>query len=110
MGVLSWGNMVSFGFKRPCPLVGITQRRFTPPAPFQKSWGGIPKLMGHCSEKGGAPFRDATEKVPHFSWNQCPTSPGIRNAEVALAKPLPGKAEPLVAAILADLLEAGGPG
>jgi len=36
---------------------------------FRKSWGGIPKLMGHRS--------DATYKVPHFPPESRPTSIGI---------------------------------
>jgi hypothetical protein len=41
--------MVSFGFKRSCPLVGITQRCL-PRAP-------VPIEVGRHYETGGAPFR-----------------------------------------------------
>jgi hypothetical protein len=57
--------MISFGFKRSCPLVGITQRRL-PRLP-------VPRQMGQRYEIGGAPFRrrwgtitTAGRKVPHF--------------------------------------------
>ena len=43
--------------------------------PFRKSWGSIPKLMGHRSE--------ATYKVPHFPPESRPTSIGI-SAPLAL--------------------------
>jgi hypothetical protein len=83
-----------FGFKRPCPLVGITQRRsLRPPvpkkmgrhseidgAPFRKRWGTVPTFPIKCptSRRNRAPLR--SESVPHFRWNQCPTSPGIRTS------------------------------
>ena len=64
--------MLSFGFKRACPLVGITQRRL-PGLP-------LPIEMGQRYEVGGAPFRKSwgtvtTEgrKVPHFPSKPRPT-------------------------------------
>src|SRR5215471_3337106 len=64
--------MLSFGFKRACPLVGITQRRL-PHAP-------VPIEVGRHYETDGAPFRKrwgtiTTEgrKVPHFPSKPPPT-------------------------------------
>ena len=64
--------MVSFGFKRSHPLVGITQRRL-PCAPLLIE-------MGRRYELGGAPFRTkwgtittADRKVPHFPSKPRPT-------------------------------------
>ena len=64
--------MISFGFKRSCPLVEITQRRL-PRAP-------VPIQVGRHYEIDGAPFRErwgtlTTEgrKVPHFPSKPRPT-------------------------------------
>ena len=64
--------MVSFGFKRSCPLVEITQRRLLR-APFRFE-------VGRHYETDGAPFRErwgtiTTEarKVPHFPSKPRPT-------------------------------------
>jgi transposase-like protein len=64
--------MVSFGFKRSCPLVEITQRPL-PRAPLAIK-------VGRHYETGGAPFRErwgtiTTEgrKVPHFPSKPRPT-------------------------------------
>ena len=64
--------MVSFGFKRSCPLVGITQRHL-PHAP-------VPIEVGRHYETGGAPFRKRwggitteSRKVPHFPSKPRPT-------------------------------------
>ncbi len=69
--------MLSFGFKRSCPLVEITQRRL-PRAP-------LPNEVGRHYETGGAPFRKrwgtiTTEgrKLPHF-----PSKPGPTCVEIA---------------------------
>ena len=48
--------MVSFGFKRSCPLVGITQRRL-PGAP-------VPIEVGRHYDASGARFR---REVGHFT-------------------------------------------
>jgi hypothetical protein len=64
--------MVSFGFKRSCPLVEITQRRLLR-AP-------LPNEVGRHYETGGAPFRKrwgsiTTEgrELPHFPSKPRPT-------------------------------------
>ena len=64
--------MVSFGFKRPCPLVGITQPRL-PRAP-------VPIEVGRHYETRGALFRKrwgaiTTEvrDLPHFPSKPRPT-------------------------------------
>jgi hypothetical protein len=64
--------MVSFGFKRSCPLVGITQRRL----PRAR----VPIEVGRHYETGGAPFRKrwgtittAGRRVPHFPSKLRPT-------------------------------------
>ena len=64
--------MVSFGIKRSCPLVGITQRHL-PHAP-------VPIEVGRHYETGGAPFRkkvghhyDPGRKAPHFPSKTRPT-------------------------------------
>jgi len=64
--------MISFGFKRSCPLVGITQRRLPrPPVPIE---------VGQPYEIDGAPFRKRwgtitteSRKVPHFPSKPRPT-------------------------------------
>jgi integrase/recombinase XerD len=65
-------NMVSFRFKRSCPLVGITQRRLPrPPVPIRNGaalrtwWGTVPKKVGH--------HYDRRPKVPHFPSKPRPT-------------------------------------
>jgi len=75
--------VVSFRFKRSCPLVGITQRRL-PRAPVSIHWGAITKLMGRRFEKGGAPLRPRAESAPlpvetapHLRRNRAPLSVGI---------------------------------
>src|SRR5262250_1873618 len=66
-------------------------------ARFHYHWGAIPFPVGHDSGKWGtiplpsekcptsqrnpAPHRSGT--LPHFKRNQCPTSTGIRNSELA---------------------------
>ena len=85
--------MLSFRFKRSCPLVGSPSAAY-PSRPFRRSGAAITNLVGHRFEEGGAPFRLRPEKcptsrrnsrptcvvtAPHFPRNQCPTSPGIRN-------------------------------
>jgi hypothetical protein len=81
--------MVSFGFKRPCPLVGITQHRL-PGAP-------VPIEVGQRYETGGAPFRKRWgtitaegRKVPHF-----PSKP--RPTYVVIAPHFPSESVPLFA-------------
>src|SRR5215475_4059572 len=72
--------MVSFGFKRSCPLAGITQRHLPrAPAPIE---------VGRHYETGGAPFRREVgrhydpgrnrapvpvETVPHLRRNRAPS-------------------------------------
>src|SRR5215467_1467158 len=56
MGVRSWGNIVSFRFKRPCPSLGSHSAAY-PARSFRLKWGGVTKLLGHHSERGGAPLR-----------------------------------------------------
>src|SRR5689334_17988888 len=104
--------MVSFGFKRSCPLVGITQRPL-PRRPFRSKWGGVTNLVGHRFEKGGAPLRPKADQCPTSRRNraplpskcrptsrrnQCPTSPGIRTVTFTLWRScLDGSAETAIA-------------
>src|SRR3989442_4132224 len=72
MGVLSWGNMISFGFKRPHPPRSDHPAPPTPPArsdgngaPFRHSVG--PRYGG-----SGAPFRPFNSNRPISRRNLAP--------------------------------------
>ena len=49
-------------------------------------WGTIPLHLQKCptSQRNAAPHRSGT--LPHFRWNQCPTSTGIRTLHSAVKR------------------------
>jgi hypothetical protein len=73
--------MLSFLLRGACPF--DYQRRLRHPIPLDVGhdsgkWGTIPLQPKKCptSQRNPAPHRNGT--LPHFKWNQCPTSTGIR--------------------------------
>ena len=68
--------MVSFGFKRSCPLVEITQRRL-PRAPVSIEVGLHYEIDGALFRKRWGTVTALTKKCPTSRRNQRPTSIGM---------------------------------
>src|SRR2546427_7218250 len=56
MGVLSWGNMISFGFKRPHPPRSDHPAPPTPPARSDGNGAALRNSVGHRYGGSGAPL------------------------------------------------------